>query len=434
MRDADRTGEAPATRAAPDDWRGPALEGMFTASAILAPLAAVTSIVLRGTAGRAIDTAVLLAVAVLMLLVRLAPRTLLRARAAATVFALCGCGTFVVARLGLAPGSTMVFAIASVFGAVCFGRRAGYAIVLWGGLSFLVVGALVAKGVIVVSPEEFDTRNYQNWVRVGVVFMLISGLMTSAVWFVIKRVEASARDLRVAYERLGQLHLRLESTKENERRFLARELHDELGQTLTALKLQIAARRAGAANADADALALIDDLIARVRRMSGDLRPPLLDEVGLVPALRAFLVAQASLSGVAMTLDADEGHVEGDGRLSPDLEITCFRIVQEAITNAIRHADARDLRVRLERASNHVTLRITDDGRGFDMGVRLESAAADGHLGVVGMRERVRAHGGGFSMRSRPGAGTTIEVELPLPVEVRGPSEVGPAASAALPS
>jgi signal transduction histidine kinase len=266
-------------------------------------------------------------------------------------------------------------------------------------------------------PGDFDPRKFQNWYRVGAIFALMAGLLTSAVSFVIRRVEASARDLRVAYERLGQLHRRLETTKEDERRFLAHELHDELGQSLTALKLQLAARAADGATraSNDDSFAIIDDLIARVRRMSGDLRPPLLDEIGLVPALRAFLAAQAELSGVSMTLEAREPSEDPSApRLAPDLEITCFRIVQEAITNALRHAGARDLRVRLERGVDRVTLRISDDGHGFDVGVRLEGAAAAGHLGVVGMRERVRALGGGFRLRSRPGAGTTIEVELPV--------------------
>jgi two-component system sensor histidine kinase UhpB len=147
--------------------------------------------------------------------------------------------------------------------------------------------------------------------------------------------------------------------------------------------------------------------------MSGDLRPPLLDEVGLVPALRAFIAAQADLSGVQMTLEANEG----SQRLGPTVEITCFRIVQEAVTNALRHADARALRVEIEHFADHVALRVGDDGRGFDLDRRLDDAASAGHLGVVGMRERVRAHGGAFSLRSSPGAGTTIAVDLPMPAE-----------------
>jgi signal transduction histidine kinase len=296
----------------------------------------------------------------------------------------------------------------------------------------VLVGWLVAHGQLAPPSEVFDPRRFENWFRVGGIYVLLTVLLTSIVTFVIGRVEASARDLRVAYERLGQLHRRLESTKEEERRFLAHELHDEFGQLLTALKLrvQLRARSSPApVGADEDPLVMIDDLIARVRRMSGDLRPPLLDEIGLVPALRAFLESQSALSGVAMTLEADEPATgAAPTRLGPDLEITCFRIVQEAITNAIRHAGARDLRVRLERTPQRISLRIRDDGRGFDVDVRLDGAAAAGHLGVVGMRERVRALGGAFRLLSRPGAGTTIEVELPLT------AAFGPPGAAAVPS
>jgi len=403
-------------------WRDDALRGMLSLGALLAPPASLFAIVLRAPPRSALDAAVVAAVGLLMLALRFAPRLSLTTRAAIAIATLYAAGLFVIARSGLSPGASLVFAVASIFGAIYFGRVAGFALVGLGGLSFMAVGWAVVHGVLPMPHDLFDAHDLRNWIRVGFVFALIASLVTGAVTFVIGRVEASARDLRVAYERLGQLHLRLETTKEEERRFLAHELHDELGQSLTALKLhiQLAERAAGAAGdraADAGAapLVVIDDLIARVRRMSGGLRPPLLDEVGLVPAVRAYLETQGTLSGIGMSLDA-QGALGDDGttRLDPDLEITCFRIVQEAITNAIRHAGARDLRVRIERRADRVALRIHDDGRGFDVAVRLEGAAAAGHLGVVGMRERVRAHGGGFRLSSRPGAGTTIEVELPI--------------------
>jgi signal transduction histidine kinase len=235
---------------------------------------------------------------------------------------------------------------------------------------------------------------------------------------------AKERDLRAAYDRLGALHLRLEAAKEEERRFLAHELHDELGQTLTALKLRLhidGRRLAGPAAAayggeqPVEAVALVDNLIARVRKMSVDLRPPLLDEVGLVPALRAYLESQSALSGVAMTLDASEADLDGASqRLPVDLEIVCFRVVQESVTNALRHASAQHLNVQMQRAAAQIRLSVRDDGRGFDPASILDAAAADGHLGVVGMRERVRGRGGEFRLSSVPGAGTTVEVELPI--------------------
>src|SRR6185312_15197852 len=160
---------------------------------------------------------------------------------------------------------------------------------------------------------------------------------------------------QVAYARLGQLHGRLEAAKEEERRFLAHELHDELGQSLTALKLRLQLGGQAMAVAPNDnapqALALIDQLITRVRRISVDLRPPLLDEVGLGPALRLYLEGQAALSRVSIALDVQPA--EGT-RLAPDLEIACFRVVQESITNALRHAAARSIQVRLVRATDRI--------------------------------------------------------------------------------
>jgi signal transduction histidine kinase len=250
-------------------------------------------------------------------------------------------------------------------------------------------------------------------------------LLAIVIDFVIRHIETNAHaatnalgQLRLAYQRLGRLHGRLEAAKEEERRFLAHELHDELGQTLTAIKLrvQLGARASSLAAAPAsapdtaEALGLLDRLIAQVRKMSGDLRPPLLDEVGLFPALRAYVENQTTLSGVPIELEARDPDA---GRLAPDLEIACFRVVQESIANALRHAATPRVRVRVMRGASGISLSIADEGRGFDTAT-LDTATASGHLGVVGMRERVRARGGRFRIDSRPGAGTTVAVELPM--------------------
>jgi signal transduction histidine kinase len=408
-------------------WREDTLRSMLGVIAVVGPVAGVFAAFGRSPRPL-IDALVVLAVGFSMPVLRFLPGLTYAVRAAAVMLLLFAGGIFVLARVGLSPGASLLFAAASVFGAIYSGRVVAYATVLLGALAFAVVGWLVADAVLPLPNDIFEVRSLGNWLRVGGIFAAIATLLTSGVAFVISRVEASARDLRVAYERLGLLHLRLESSKEEERRFLAHELHDELGQLLTALKLrvQLAARggSGGAAPAEAETLALIDDLIGRVRRMSVNLRPPLLDEVGLVPAVRAYLETQAAISGVAMDLEAGEPP-PGAAPLDGDVEITCFRVVQEAVTNALRHAAPRALRVRIDRGADRVAIRVSDDGRGFDVDVRLEGAAAAGHLGVVGMRERVRAHGGGFRLSSRPGAGTTIEVDLPLgPRPLGGPFAV----------
>jgi signal transduction histidine kinase len=216
------------------------------------------------------------------------------------------------------------------------------------------------------------------------------------------------QELRDAYELLARLHRRVETAKEAERRHLARELHDELGQSLTALKLRLQMARAGTTPDEqlAAALGVVDDLIDRTRRLSIDLRPPLLDEAGLAAAVRAYVESNAALAGVDVMLD-----VEGlERELPPEIETAAFRVVQESLTNVVRHAHARRVDVLLRVADGRLVIRVHDDGRGFD-----PSVLADGHhFGVLGMTERVRGLGGTFAVTSRPGAGTTVDASLPL--------------------
>jgi signal transduction histidine kinase len=224
--------------------------------------------------------------------------------------------------------------------------------------------------------------------------------------------------LREAYDRLRALTRRLEAAKEDERRRIARELHDEMGQALTAAKITIdLAERASGAGAGAGAArrgmdgaaSLIDRIIDQVRDLSLDLRPPLLDERGLVPALRGYLEAQSRRSGIEIAIEAEDAV----GRFAPELEIAAFRVVQEAVTNALRHAGATRIEVRLERDAARIVLAVRDDGRGFDVDAALARAAAGRHLGLLGIRERVETLGGAVAIQSTPGCGTVIRATLP---------------------
>jgi signal transduction histidine kinase len=132
--------------------------------------------------------------------------------------------------------------------------------------------------------------------------------------------------------------------------------------------------------------------------------------VGLGPALRLYLESQTALSKVPIELDVQDGV---ETRLPADLEIACFRVVQESITNALRHAGAAHIQVRVVRTADRVSLAVHDDGRGFDPAAISRTDLA-GHLGIVGMRERVRARAGLFRLTSRPGAGTDVEIDLPV--------------------
>ncbi|MFT3913680.1 MAG: histidine kinase [Anaeromyxobacteraceae bacterium] len=243
-------------------------------------------------------------------------------------------------------------------------------------------------------------------------------------------LEAVREEREAAYERLRQLTIHLEAVREDERRWIARELHDEMGQELTAAKINLqllgrtpqpalpaafAAQGAGAPSTPqgvADTVQLLDRLIARVRNLSLDLRPPLLDDRGLRPALEGWLEAVGKRSGMSTRL-AVEGEI---GRLAPEIEITGFRVVQEAVTNALRHAHARGLEVALSRRDGALRLAVKDDGAGFDVEDALARSAGGDHIGLLGMRERVEMMGGGLEIASAVGAGTEVRAWLPLEV------------------
>lgn len=413
-------------RATLESWRAEVLDGMLTVAAVASPIVAVVAMSLPSTPHTGPKIILFAAGGICFPALRFVPGLPVPLRAwLASVLAF---GTAVIALTtsGFSAGPGVVLVATSIFAVIFLGRARGLLFIGLSVLAFFVVGGLAARGTLTIPAAELDPHRMRNWTRIGIAFAVLSCLLTSAIDFVIRHVEASFRattaalvELRLAHRRLGQLHGRLEAAKEEERRFIAHELHDELGQMLTALKLRLqlhpSSRPGDPAGARGeglpDPLQLIDQIIGQVRTLSGDLRPPLLDEVGLIPALRAYLQSQEVLSGVVMELEA--GEPLGGQVRQPDFEIACFRVVQESVTNALRHAAARRVRVRLAGDGGRVSLSIRDDGRGFDTGT-LDGAAAAGHLGVVGMRERVRARGGVFHLTSRPGGGTAVEIEIPV--------------------
>jgi len=409
-----------------EPWRESVLRGMLTVAAIITPLLAFLALFIRPSPRSWLDHMIIASCGVLIPVIRLVPGFTVRRRASATIVVLFFTGVYVLSRAGFAAGVAVMLVAIALMGVVYVGRSLGFVLIGLSALAHLTVGLLVTRGIIHLDPKEVDPMMMQNWFRMAAITSLLAALLALMIDSVIRHVEANSTaanealaKLRIAYQTLGQLNRRLEAAKEDERRFLAHELHDELGQTLTALKLrlQLGARTAAApVDGAGEAITLVDDLIARVRKMSVDLRPPLLDEVGLVPALRAYLESQSSLSGVVMELEEGTERTPWrlDGRLPAELEIVCFRVAQESITNALRHASARHVTVLIVRRRAAITISVRDDGRGFDVGGTLEGAAAEGHMGVIGMRERVRAHGGTFQVTSSPGLGTTVTVDIPF--------------------
>ena len=405
-------------------WREKVLDRTQTVAAVLAPPIVLLTLLVRSASNSWWDVAVIGGFGCLLPSLRFLPGASLYARGAVGLAAAFVATIYVVARVGLGAGVNVALAAMCTVAVVYFGRRFGYLLVGLVATATITIGLLVTNGRIALTGGDLDPLRLKNWIRVAVTNALLSALLVTVVDFVIRQLEASSRvtraafdELRVTYGQLALLHRRLEAAKEEERRFIAHELHDELGQSLTALKLRMAlSERAEGPSANGganhEAFALVDDMIQRVRKMSGDLRPPLLDEVGLVPALRAYLDRQSALTAVPIDLAVTQP--EDFGRLSPELEIACFRIVQESLTNALRHAAPRQVSVAVTREDARIALSIHDDGAGFDTAPTLAAAAAGGHLGVVGMRERVRGCGGTFRLESAPTAGTTVEAILPI--------------------
>jgi len=214
--------------------------------------------------------------------------------------------------------------------------------------------------------------------------------------------------------RMEILSRQLLATSEAELRRIARELHDEIGQGLTAAKLAIeSAKIAGDPEALAlrldDSSAMIDQLLHSVRTLSLDLRPASLDDLGLVAALRAHLHAQAARAGLGMRFEADD--------LPPSRgsegEIVCFRVAQEAMTNVIRHANATAVDVELRIHGDQVRLMVQDNGIGFDTALAHAGTETGMSFGLLSMRERTELAGGTFLCVSKAGRGTRIEIFLP---------------------
>jgi len=222
-----------------------------------------------------------------------------------------------------------------------------------------------------------------------------------------QQLEALNRELR-------RLSNSLIAAQDNERRRIARELHDGLGQELSTAKmvvdgiLQDEAADSGKRLAAADASAMIDRAIQQVRNISHLLHPPLLDEVGLTSAIRWFLEGLAKRSGIGISLDLQPREFP---RLPPELETAVFRIVQEALNNVFRHAGARNGWVTLKHRDNQLIVTVRDDGKGINesaAGCRPDSIG----VGIGGMRQRVKEFGGVLQLENC-NPGTLVEVSIP---------------------
>ena len=252
-------------------------------------------------------------------------------------------------------------------------------------------GGLVSKNPYYVPPDEFLAPNQAS----REVDRLLSNIVK---W-------------QHSLDQLQTLAARLLTVQENERRHLARELHDEIGQVLTGLRLLL--KPNGDPPVEAlkkrfeQARTIIEDLLDRVQGLSFDLRPADLDHLGLVPALLALFERYTAQTGILVNFER-RGM---EGRFAPRVETAAYRIVQEALTNVARHANATEVTVRFQADPEMLNLQIEDRGRGFNSDVLLKGSWSGG---LIGMQERATLLGGHLKVESIRGAGSTITAELPM--------------------
>lgn len=220
--------------------------------------------------------------------------------------------------------------------------------------------------------------------------------------------------LRASHMQLKALSQRVLEVQELERRRVALELHDELGQSLTAIKinLQMQKRFENQPRQDfnADNLRIVDDALNQVRRLALALRPSMLDDLGLAPALHWMAGQNSERHGFAVQFTS----ARLSDRLAPEIETACFRIVQEALTNVSRHANARNVEIDLRYEQDNVLLSVQDDGCGFEPDAMRERASSGGSLGVLGMEERATLIGGQLVIKSTPGLGCKVQLSCPI--------------------
>jgi signal transduction histidine kinase len=244
---------------------------------------------------------------------------------------------------------------------------------------------------------------------------VVVGLLLAA--FTVRRTLRLEKELEQRYEEgvrtrqeLKDLSARLVSAQEEERRAISRELHDEVGQSLSALLMEAGNAAANVPPESTVVRRHVDSIkklaeasVNVIRNMTLLLRPSMLDDFGLVPALEWQAREVSKRTGLRVHVSADDGA----GELPDELKTCIYRVVQEALHNCARHSQARSVKVVVEQEARRILLTVEDDGHGFD-------ARRVRGLGLVGMEERVNHLGGSFAVRSQPGEGTRVAVELPL--------------------
>ncbi len=243
--------------------------------------------------------------------------------------------------------------------------------------------------------------------------LVVARDITNRIWAE-EQYRALYKQLEDSHMGLRRLSHSLIQVQESERRHLAREMHDEIGQTLTAAKLNIqqALQPAGLESRPhlQESIRILDSVLRQVRNLSLELRPSLLDDLGLIPTLEWLIERHKRSSEMAIDLVADPMNLRPDA----EVELACYRIVQEAMTNAVRHSGAQRVTITVEPSDGGLLLLVKDDGAGFDVRSAISRASAGQSIGLLGMQERVALAGGSMTIRSSTGEGTEISARFPL--------------------
>jgi len=276
------------------------------------------------------------------------------------------------------------------------------------------------------------TSGSEIWLAliVGTIAVLVlGGILFGSILFSQKRfinaqrekvriLEESERQLKESYDKVRQLAAHIQTVREEERTTIAREIHDELGQLLTVVKMDLAffqkkVEQYSFQNTYKEAIQdiqsmseVIDMTIQSVRKIATELRPKILDELGLKDAIEWEVQAFHGRLGIECNFKTNVGELDLDKERSTAL----FRILQEMLTNVARHSEARVVNVSLEQNDHYLKLQVADDGKG----ITEQKLSENKSLGILGMRERTMLIGGEFTIKGEIGKGTTVSVKVPV--------------------
>ncbi len=228
-----------------------------------------------------------------------------------------------------------------------------------------------------------------------------------------KRVKERTSELTNRTEELKNLSEYLQNVREEERKYIATEIHDEFGGALSALKMDMFSVRDkiqiddGTAAKYSSMISLVDNTIKKVQKISTELRPEILDDLGLAEAIEWYAEEFQKRTGIKCSVEIDLPEVE----INPDLTVSLFRIYQETLTNIMRHSGAKKTCIKLNHSDGMLSLSVEDNGRGISE----EEVSSTKSLGLIGMRERIKKWNGSFAVSKKGGGGTVVEIEVPMP-------------------